>query len=403
MPLLRLTSIHRLAAARLISVTGGDAAYIALVALVYDRTGSSLWVSAALLAMIGIGGACAPFAGALGDRFDRRRVLIGSDLAAAACFGAIALVDEPWQLVVLAGLGAAAESPFIPTSAASVPNLVANDEELPRANAIVATGKNTGMLCGPLLGGLLVATLGPAAAFIGNAITFLASAALVATIRVPMQGKRTAEEAHGGILAGFRFLAGDRVLRTIAIAWSIVLLGIGGVLVAEYPLAKEFDAGAVGYGFLVAAWGGGSLLGVTLAPRAMRRHAELACITVGAFVMAIAIGAVAVAPVLVVAVAMMAAGGIADGIAAVAEETLVQRRVPDAVRSRVLAAMEAAVLIALALSFGFAGFLLDAVGPRMTYLIAGVVFAIGALVIATVLRHERRDAPALPAAARSAG
>ena len=45
-------------AARLVSVTGGDAAYIALVALVYDRTGSSLWVSAALLAMIGVGGIC---------------------------------------------------------------------------------------------------------------------------------------------------------------------------------------------------------------------------------------------------------------------------------------------------------------------------------------------------------
>ena len=51
-----LSAIHRLAAARLVSVTGGDAAYIALVALVYDRTGSSLWVSAALLAMIGVGG-----------------------------------------------------------------------------------------------------------------------------------------------------------------------------------------------------------------------------------------------------------------------------------------------------------------------------------------------------------
>jgi MFS family permease len=348
--------------------------------------------------MIGIAGACSPFAGMLGDRFDRRRVLIGSDLAAAVFFLAIAFADEPWQLVVLAGLGAAAESPFIPTSAASVPNLVDDDEQLPRANATVATGKNAGMLCGPLLGGLLVATLGPTAAFVGNALTFLASAALVFTIRVPLQGRRAAEDAHGGVMAGFRFLAGDRVLRTIAIAWSIVLLGIGGVLVAEYPLAEEFGAGAIGYGLLVAAWGGGSLLGVTLAPRAMRRHAELLCIAVGAFVMAVAIGAVAVAPVLAVAVALMAGGGIADGIAAVAEETLVQRRVPDAVRSRVVAAIEAAILVSLALSFGFAGFLLEAVGPRMTYLIAGVVFLAGAALIANLLRQERRAAWATAAA-----
>ena len=98
--------------------------------------------------------------------------------------------------------------------------------------------------------------------------------------------------------------------------------------------------------------------------------------------MAVSIGAVAIAPVLAVAIALMLAGGVADGIATVAEETLIQRRVPDAVRGRVLAAIEAAVLVSLALSFGFAGFLLEAVGPRMTYLVAGVVFAIGALLIA---------------------
>ena len=263
-----LSAIHRLAAARLVSVTGGDAAYIALVALVYDRTGSSLWVSAALLAMIGVGGLAAPFAGMLGDRVDRRRVLIGSDLTAAVLFLAIAFVEEPWQLVVLAGLGAAAESPFIPTSTAAVPNLVTDASQLPRANSIIAMGKNLGMLCGPLLGGLLVATVGAQAAFVGNAATFLVSAALVATIRVPLQGRarrrRPSTAASWPASASWR---GDRVLRTIAIAWSIVLLGIGGVLVAEYPLSKEFGAGAVGYGLLTAAWGGGSLLGVALAPR----------------------------------------------------------------------------------------------------------------------------------------
>ena len=171
--LARLTPIHRLSLARLVSLTGGEAAYIALVALVYDRTDSSLWVSAALLAMIGVAGVCSPFAGMLGDRFDRRRVLIGSDLLAAALFLGIAFVDVPWQLVVLAGLAAAAESPFIPTSSSAVPNLVDDPADLPRANSIIATGRTVGMLCGPLVGGLLVATVGSQAAFVANAATFL--------------------------------------------------------------------------------------------------------------------------------------------------------------------------------------------------------------------------------------
>ncbi len=107
--------------------------------------------------------------------------------------------------------------------------------------------------------------------------------------------------------------------------------------------------------------------------------------------MAVSIGAIAIAPVLAVAIALMLAGGVADGIATVAEETLVQRRVPDAVRSRVLAAIEAAVLVSLALSFGFAGFLLEAVGPRVTYLVAGVVFAIGALLIGRLVLVQRAE------------
>jgi MFS family permease len=227
---------------------------------------------------------------------------------------------------------------------------------------------------------------------VANSATFLVSAALVMTIRRPLQADRTAADAHDhhGLMAGFRFLAHDRVLRTIAIAWAIVLLGIGPLLVAELPLAEELGGGSFGYGLLVAAWGGGSLLGVRFAPRALRRHPELVVITVGAFVMAVSIGAVAAAPLLAVAVVLLAAGGIADGIATVAEETLVQRRVPDAVRSRVVAAIETAILIALAMSFGFAGFLVDAVGPRLTYIVAGAMFGTGALVIAVVLRHERR-------------
>ena len=62
------------------------------------------------------------------------------------------------------------------------------------------------------------------------------------------------------------------MLRTIAIAWSIVLLGIGGVLVAEYPLSKEFGAGAVGYGLLTAAWGGGSPGNDAIADPAPKRN-----------------------------------------------------------------------------------------------------------------------------------
>lgn len=75
---------RRLALGRLISLTGGSAAFIALTATIYDETGSAAWLSAALFAGVVGTVVAAPFSGWLGDRYDRRRVLIAADLAAAA-------------------------------------------------------------------------------------------------------------------------------------------------------------------------------------------------------------------------------------------------------------------------------------------------------------------------------
>src|SRR5207247_10877703 len=73
-------AVRRLATARLISITGGAAAYTALMFTVYERTRSPAWLSATLLLTFGVNGVVAPLAGAIGDRFDRRRGLIVAGL-----------------------------------------------------------------------------------------------------------------------------------------------------------------------------------------------------------------------------------------------------------------------------------------------------------------------------------
>ena len=111
------SAVRRLALARLISVTGGAAAFAALNFTIYEQTRSAAWLSASLLLTFGVSGLFAPIGGVLGDRFDRKRVMIVSDLAGAACFGAMAFSQEPgWLLAagvrrgdrrdaVLVGLG----------------------------------------------------------------------------------------------------------------------------------------------------------------------------------------------------------------------------------------------------------------------------------------------------------
>ena len=79
----------------MLSVAGGEVAFVALMALVFGRTHSAIWGSAALLAVIGTYGLAAPFAGMLGDRFDRRIVMICSDAAGAVVNLALVFVARP--------------------------------------------------------------------------------------------------------------------------------------------------------------------------------------------------------------------------------------------------------------------------------------------------------------------
>src|SRR5204863_2842482 len=132
-------------------------------------------------------------------------------------------------------------------------------------------GRNVGNLIGPILGGAIVAALAggghPSASelhaagawvFAFNAGTFATSAWLVGTTPGRFNDERPAEPEHRGVRAGFRFVLGDRVLRAILLAWVVMLVGAGLILVAEVSLADSFDKGALGYGMLTALWGGGA-------------------------------------------------------------------------------------------------------------------------------------------------
>src|SRR5213592_2319148 len=153
------SAARRIATARLISLMGSQAAITALLFEVYRRTGSSRWIAGTLLVSFATLGVLTPLAGSLGDRFNRRRVMIASDLLGAACFGGLAFARSPLSLLTLAFLASATESPFFPAVSAAVPNLVAT-EDLAWANGTISMGVSIGYLAGPALGGLLVALVG---------------------------------------------------------------------------------------------------------------------------------------------------------------------------------------------------------------------------------------------------
>jgi MFS family permease len=388
-------AVRRLAVARLISLTGGAAAFMALNFHIYQRTGSATWVAATLFLTFGTIGFASPFAGALGDRFDRRRVMIASDLTAAVFFLAMAMVDAPWLLLALAFCSAVAEAPFLSSSSASIPNLV-GEEDLAWANGLVTLGRNAGILVGPLLGGLLVSTVGPGAVFAVNAATFLVSAALVATVRGRFNEERDqgAQDEHRGLRAGVGYLFRERVLRTISFAWLAMVLGLGMTMVADVPFVKLFGAGSVGYGVLIACWGGGSILG-SLLGRFLRAKTETIALVAGTGVIAGTSVAAGVSPWFALALAAIFLMGVGDGISFVAQQGILQRRTPDAVRSRVSGAFDSVVHIGLALSFVVGGPAVAWLGARGVYVLGGVIAFAGvglAMPIFKLTRHAEPSA-----------
>jgi MFS family permease len=381
------SAVRRLALARVISLTGAAAAFAALNYVIYQRTHSPAWVAAALFLTFGVVGIASIFAGSLGDRFDRKRVLIASDLAGAACFAAMALVREPVWLLAIAFCSALAESPFFAASTAAIPNLV-DDDDVAWANGTLSIGTNAGILIGPLIGGALVATVGAGAVFGMNAASFVVSATLVFTVSGSFSGRRDDASEHRGMLAGFRFVWRDRVLRAVALAWIPLTLGLGMTMVADVPLVAVFGAGAVGYGALVSAWGGGSIAG-SLLGRTLNRRTEPLAFALGA-ALAGAMGVmVGLSPWFWGVLAAVFVMGIGDGTQVVAQQGIMQRRTPDAVRSRVSAAIDAVAHTSLGLSYIVAGPVVAALGPRVTYVLGGAVATLAVVVAIPMLRSRR--------------
>jgi MFS family permease len=176
----RRPQFRALWAAIALSFAGSGAATTALTLYVQQTRGTGTAVAAFLIAsqlprLLG------PLAGTVADRTDLRTVMIGCDIGQAAVFAVIATLPSFGLLIALTALATVLQTSYNPARTALVPNLVEEDE-LITANALLGTATNLYVAVGPLVGGLLFATIGPTAALLVNAVTFLGSAALTALV-----------------------------------------------------------------------------------------------------------------------------------------------------------------------------------------------------------------------------
>jgi MFS family permease len=314
--------------------------------------------------------------------------------------GLIFARDLPVIYALVFGLGVA-RTVFNPTVRAAFPGVVGGGD-LTRANALISGTFSFSVMAGPALSGVLVASVGVELAFLLDALTFLASAALLSTIRLPAPERGGDEEGFFDELrAGFSYLTRARVPLAIVVGAFLATLTANATIPAEAFLAKDtFGAGDVGYGLLASLWGGGMILGSALTAVLGGRMNMVLLYFVSIFATALAFVGVGLSPTFVLALGAVAVAGAANGVDNVATDTVLQERVPDAFLGRVFAARFMTFSAGEAVAYPLGGLLVDAVAPQPTYLLAGAATAAaGFLVVLLVFapngsKNPGREGPA---------
>jgi len=361
-----------------------------MTALVYhvERTaGAGVAVSAFLLAY-SVPSLLGPIAGVLADRVDQRNLMIGSDVARCIVFVLLGatLPSFPLLLGVIV-VDALLATMFRPAGRTAVPTLVLRDE-LMTANAWLTTALNVGSAVGPLLGGVLVASVGISGSLYADAATFALSALFLTAI--PALPPEAADE-RPGILAstreGFTFVLESPAMRAVAAG---LLLGVAAASLDNVALVfmatRVFDAGATGFGLLNAAFGLGMLVASLWLVRRSKAGWATSLFVLGWFGSALGNVGVGLAPAISIAVTAQLIGGAANAISLVGGDTLVHENVPKATMGRAFGVIGAAPFAGMLIAYASGGFLVDAFGARATFVISGVATALVAVAVAVMLR-----------------
>jgi MFS family permease len=366
--------------AQVVSNLGDTLHYVALVVLLFRLTSSGVALAALALAQIAATLAVGPVAGVLVDRYDRRGVMIAADLARAALAAVLAFTHNAPLAIALAVGIAAFGVPFGPAARALLPALVEEDALLAANTVGWSTEQATQILAAAGAGGLLLA-FGATPAFLFNAATFLFSAAMLARLRGRFRPARDGgkHETPGGFWVdardGLRYARRDLFIGPLLVVQGLASFATGGTAALLVVLsARHLRLQPAQFAWLLLAIGVGALVGPFLLPRLLGADPRLLFWPyVWRGIGDVLLGTLTALPV---ALVILVAYGIGTATGAVTYSTVLQRRVPDAMRGRVFATLDVVWATGEIASIGVAGFLSDRVGIAAVYIGGGGILAL---------------------------
>jgi DHA3 family tetracycline resistance protein-like MFS transporter len=332
--------------------------------------------------------------GAVADRVPRRTLIVITELVSGVTVGSMAILGfagalQMWHLYVSAAFFGAASAFSVPALGAIIPELVPEDI-LVAGNAVQGLSRQSARVGGPIVGGLLVATGGPSAAFAFNTVTFFLSAGAVALTRA----RPLVSEARPSILRdireGFAFVFSVQWLWVTIFGWALIVAAFIGAIAVALPLlvTTVLGGGAEMYGFISAAVGVGEAIGATAIAQVRIRRTGLAMYLFGALsgVAFFVYGLVPTVPGALVASAIQGLSFACFGILWV---TALQVHVPRRLLGRVTSVdYFGGTLLAPVAPIG-AAFLAQSQGPAFVFIVAGAITVI--LTLAALLLPSIRD------------
>ncbi|MFL5668530.1 MAG: MFS transporter [Chloroflexota bacterium] len=384
-----------------VSLLGDQFNTIALAWLVLGLTGSGFALGVILIAAAIPRGIFLLVGGVLSDRISPRDLALVSNVARAVLTTLVAglvIGDrvELWHLAAVGVVFGTVDAVFLPAINTLVPRLVPV-ERLAAANAVMqGTAQLVGTV-GPAIAGIAVALIGVGAAFVVDAATFAFAALMLWFVRsggnapTPQDGPmETRPSILASLVEGGRIVLGDPVMRSIVILSTAANLAFTGSVVVGLPwlVLVRFGGDALTLGFLFAAYGAGSLVGV-LAAGSLPHPRRFGSIALAFVLLAgVGLGAVGLAPSAAVVAVILTAIGALNGWINVVVVAWVQGRTDPDVLGRTMSFLMLGSVVAAPLSLAIAAIVVDTNATALFLAAGALVIASAAVALANGLQRR---------------
>jgi predicted MFS family arabinose efflux permease len=380
--------------ARALSSFGDDMTLVVLTLRVYEE-GLGPWsITGLLICAAAPVVVLAPLAGRLVDSVPFGTLAVATAIWQASCCAALAFATPLWSTYLLLVALQAGHVVAGPTWQALVPS-IARPDQVGRVVSTSQAMNTVATVAAPAAAGLTVAWFGYGVPLLLDAATFLVLGAVGMAIRTTRRLARDASP-QSGTSAPFR-LRSDALLWPLVAGLCALVVTVEAINVVEVFLLREIlGASTAAYGLVVAVFASGIVVGSVVVGATVSDARRARRVSVATIALALAIAGAGLAPTLWVFAAAWAVAGVTNGIVNADTSTVLLNRTPESSRGRVLARVNGMIrgsaLGAMALG-GAAGTLL---GPRATFVGAGALSVVVAILLLVRVRRALAGSDALP-------